>query len=465
MAEKPRIRVPATTDGLENLVANIGTARDKRSANQFTFGQWSFYDLENAYTENWIAKQIVNVPVDDGVREGRAWNHDEAETIAEEEERLELFGAYQEGRYWARLYGGAGILMVTDQPLDQPLNIQRIKRGGLKRLVVLDRWDLVPTDWNFYNPLQENYLLPEWYNIIGGESRIHHTHIIRCDGEVLPRRARIWNQGWGDSTLRRVLEDVKDCAATKGGIASLVLEANVDVITRNGLSNELASDQELVLMKRYALAARMKSLVNNLLLDGEETYDRKSITFSGLSQILEQFMVWMSGAADIPMTRLFGRSAAGLSATGEGDMNNYYDNVRSMQNTQFRRELKVLDQVMVRSALGEWPEDISYEWNPLYQESDTEKAQRELSRAQAEDIRIEQGVLRPSMVAARLKSEGAYPISDDDIDRLQKREQEEDNGAFDPEGGADPFGNPDGDEPGAVPEEEETPPGTPKPEG
>ena len=47
------------------------------------------------------------------------------------------------------------------------------------------------------------------------------------------------------------------------------------------------------------------------LLDGDEEFDRKTLNLSGVAPILEIFMTWISGAADIPLTRLFGTSAKG----------------------------------------------------------------------------------------------------------------------------------------------------------
>ena len=38
------------------------------------------------------------------------------------------------------------------------------------------------------------------------------------------------------------------------GIAELMQEANIDVITRQGLSDELASDQDDAITNRYAVA-------------------------------------------------------------------------------------------------------------------------------------------------------------------------------------------------------------------
>lgn len=445
MSNKPRVRehngayYPAAMfDSLTNVVANLGTKQDKRYHNSFNAGvpAINWIELEGAYTNNWIAKQVVNVPVDDGLREWRKFNVDDATAIEQEEKRLDVQHVYKLARYWARVYGGSVIVMLTDQPLDMPLKPDRIKKGGLYRLAVLDRWDISPMHINFVDPIAEDYLLPEYYTVINGAQRIHSSHVIRCDGEELPRRIRALNEGWGDSTLRKVLEDLKDVTATKEGIASLVLEANVDTISREGLSEEISSDQGEAILKRFALASQMKSLVNMMLLDGGEEYSRKEVTFGGLAQIMNEFMIWISGAADIPMTRLFGTAPKGMNATGESDMDNYYNGVRSEQESKYRKDFEKMDEVMVRSALGDMPDDYEFEWEPLYQESGIELAQRDLATSQTEDVMINQGVIKASHVMQRLKADNRYALTEEDIAKQQKKEEEDE--LFENEEGGDP---------------------------
>ncbi len=431
MNQKPHYKLTAdgpvlTTDGLSNVVSGLGTRADKRSHNRFSFNtnSYDFNQLEAAYSENWIARQIVQVPIDDGLREWRDWQCEEAQKLREAEKALKVREVFKNGQYWARLYGGAVVLMITDQPLEEELNIDAIKKGSLKRLVVLDRWEVQPQEVNFTDPIQADYLDPLYYNVRGGTARIHHSHMIRIDGENIPRRLRALNDTWGDSRLRQCLEDLKDVTSVKSGVATLVQEANVDVITRDGLSDELASDQEGEVIKRYALAAQMKSLVNQLLLDGTEAYDRKQISFSGLGEIMDKLMVWVSGAADIPMTRLFGMSPGGLNSTGEGDLSNYYDSVTSAQETKYRPQLEQLDKVLIRSALGAVPDDCEWEWKPLKQESGTELAQQELADAQAAEIRMGQG-LKKSHVLMKMKNDGRYAITDEQIQEQQAIEEAE----------------------------------------
>ena len=145
---------------------------------------------------------------------------------------------------------------------------------------------------------------------------------IASPGEMLGRDDV---EKWGDSTLRKCIEDITDMVAAKDGIAELMQEANIDIITRNGLADELSTDQDDMITKRYQMFSLMKSSIQMALLDGgdgagggtAEKFERATLNLSGVAPIIEQFITWISGAADIPVTRMFGTSAKGMNATGD----------------------------------------------------------------------------------------------------------------------------------------------------
>lgn len=460
---KPRIQVPSGgivhMDSLTNLVSNMGTARDKRSHNQFGFQFVTPYELEAAYQSNWLARRIVDKPNEDALREWRSFSGKDAKKIASEERRIGLQQKYLDTCCWADLYGGAAILMLTGQNLSKPLDLNKVKKGSLRNLVVFDRWDIQPSNFNFQDPLAPNWMLPETYTIVNGTQPIHHSHIIRRTGARLPRRMAQFEQGWGDSRLRRCMEDLRDVVATKGGIASLVLEANVDTISVKGLQAALTSAQCDQITERYRLFGMLKGIINLGLLDSDnETYDRKSIAFAGLSQIMEQFMVWTAGAAEMPVTELWGQSASGLGATGDGDLKTYHGTIKGKQDGQMRLDLELLDQVLIRSALGYYPEDIEFEWNPLYQKSSVEEAQEDLADAQADQINIDSGVIRQSHAMRRAQAKGRYAITDEQIAAQEQFEKDADNGLGSEEDlEAFALGGADGDEQGADGEKEKAP--------
>lgn len=410
----------STYDGLVNVASGLGTLKAKRSHNQFQFGLMNnFAQLDAAYQTNWLARQIVEVPAEDMTREWRTFKCDGAEDIRIEEDRLGIPMLANEAVAWARLYGGGGILMLTGQDLTKPLDLNKIKRGDLHRALVFDRYDLAPMTLNTWNVLAENYLMPEFYAIVGGRQQVHWSHVARFHGARLPRRQRALTQGWGDSELRKCLDDIMDIVASKDGIAELMQEANVDVIKREGLSDELTSGEDGHIIDRYATFSQMKSVVQLALLDGDESYERKTLELGGVAPVIETFMTWISGAADIPVTRLFGTSAKGLNATGEGDLTNYYNSIRSKQLTQLDSGMRQLDEVIVRSALGYWPEDFNYTWNPLRQLSDTEIANAAKTRMETALGYLDSGVIQVSQVQRNLQSSEEYQFTDEDIEKLE----------------------------------------------
>lgn len=412
-----------TYDGLQNVVSGLGTLGAKRSHNTFQYAQLNNWQaLDAAYQSNWLARQIVSIPSEDMCREWRTIKSADADTIRAEEDRLQLPMFTQEAVDWSRLYGGSGILMLTGQDLSQPLNVNRIRKGDLQRLVVFDRYDMQALTMNVSDILASNYLLPEYYVITGGKQQIHWSHFARFNGARLPRRQMAITQGWGDSELRKCLDDIMDIVASKDGIAELMQEANVDVIRREGLTDELASDQDAFITARYALFSQMKSVVQLALLDKEEEYDRKTLNLSGVAPIIETFMTWISGAADIPVTRLFGTSAKGLNATGEGDLKNYYNSIRSKQLIQIDPGLRTLDEVLVRSALGYWPDDFNYVWNPLAQPDEGQIAQAAKTRMETDMGYLAEGIVRPSQIMRNLQSSEQYQYAQGDIEEQEAAE-------------------------------------------
>lgn len=420
--------VRAAMDGLQNVMSGLGTDKMKRSYNRFVYSAFNdLASLDAAYQTNWIARKIVDIPAEDMTREWRTIKCKDADRIRIEEDRFMLPVITNEAVSWARLYGGGGILMLTDQDFEKPLNINAVKKGGLKRLIVLDRYDMQAITLNTWDILAENYLMPEFYNIRGGQQRIHWSHFARFPGAKLPLRQRAQTQGWGDSELRKCMDDVMDMVAAKDGISELMQECNIDSIKREKLSEELSSDQDDMIIKRYQLFSLMKSVANLALLDGDETLERNTLNLSGVAPIIQQFMIWICGAADIPVTRFFGQAASGLNATGEGDERNYYNKIRSSQLTQIDPGMRSLDEVMVRSALGYWPDDFNYEWNPLRQLSEAEMATAAKTRADKHQILVDMNAVRVSQVMRVLQADEEYDISDEDIEAQERAENDMDD--------------------------------------
>lgn len=435
-------------DGLENVVAGLGTDRDKRS-----YSVWADpriltrQELENMYRGSWLAKKIVNAVADDMTRE---WLHvifdDDSEksqfAIEKAEKCFAVRRKINEALRWSRLYGGATVIIGTrDKNLAKPLDVKNVRKGDMRYLHVVDRWRLSPSgslNRDLENP---NFGMPNNYVLAESAVQVHHTRVLRFNGEKLPYFAWLRNAMWDDSVLQHVMDSLMNCDTTTQAIATMMFESNVDVVKSEGLADVLArKDGEAVLTKRFQVAALLKSFNRMLLLDGTESYEKKQNSFANLDKVIQQFMIDVSGAADIPMTRLFGTSATGMNATGDNDIRNYYDMVSAKQEAELRPQLEYLYEVLVRSELGHMPEDFRFDFNPLWQLSETEQATVEKTRADRDHVYLNAGVVTEALVARELKERGTYRnMTDDDIELVEELSKPMDeNGSFGKTPGAKP---------------------------
>lgn len=412
-------------DGLVNQLTSMGTSRSKRS-----HSVWAYSNLQNwrqfevAYAENWIARAICDIVAGDMVKQWRTIKGDCSLEVRSEEDRLMLTSKVLEAVTWSRLYGGAAIVMVTNQDLSKPLKVQAIKKGDLKRLIVLDRWNLVGLPTETMDLTSEDFLLPEFYSVFGSkESVIHRSHVVRVCGEMLPLHLRYATFGWGDSSLRKSLSEIEDYVSSTSGVAESLQEFNIDTITKEGLFDELSSDQDEAIKKRFQMWGAMKSLFNVSLLDGNEKYERNGLSYAGVADTIEILMKLVAGSSNIPMSRLFGENPQGLNASSEGDNKNYSEFIANRQAAQLDPAMRKLDEVLVRSALGNFPKEFNYSWNPIETPDEMKKANVAHVWQQTNLGYLEANIIKPSQIMRKLQSEEVYVFDEKEIDELEEAEK------------------------------------------
>jgi phage-related protein (TIGR01555 family) len=273
----------------------------------------------------------------------------------------------------------------------------------------------------------QDFRLPETYQLAGGET-IHASRVIRFDGYKLPWDEFQRNNYWGGSIAERVYEDVLNTKITTQSISSMIFEASVDVIGVKDLFEKIMNKSSLnSLITRFQLANMTKSINKALVIDQEnETFTKVATNFSGLPNLISEFLSVVAAAADIPATRMLGQSAKGFSATGEGDLNNYYDMVSSKQETDLYDALGKLDAVLVPSVFGRPVDDWDFEFNPLQQMDEKEIA--EINKLDTESARssFEAGAITLSQWSAQLLKKGTYPTLDSNwVEALEEVEQSE----------------------------------------
>jgi len=369
-------------DKLVNLVANLGTARDKSSANQFGHVFITDEELVAAYRGSWMARKIVDIPAFDCTRKWRGWqaSKDQIQAIEAEEKRLNVKAKVKDAMRKGRLFGGAAIFIGTgDRDLRLPLDPARIAKGGVKYLNVMRRRQLTVKEIET-DPQSPLFDKPKAYLLADTNVEVHPSRLViflgaeSADDEL----GLVANEkGWSDSVLLACKEAIFQAESVNANVASLVFEAKVDVLGIPDFAENMENGgaaYEKAVLSRLNLAAMGKGINGMIVRDANETYEQKTASFGTLPDLMDRYDQKVCGSADIPATRFMSQSPAGMSATGESDTRNYYDRIQSMQELELSPAIAILDECIIRSALGSRPAEIYYEWRPLWQPTATEKA-------------------------------------------------------------------------------------------
>lgn len=371
------------------------------------------------YFDNWAGRKAVDIIPDDMTREWRTWEHDKAEEIYEAERVLKLQKAVNLALKEERRTGGALILMKVrnaDLAKELPDNaiVEALEVFNADE-VTAESWDENTASVLYGTPLTYLLKTPEY-----SSKPFHRSHFLIFPGADSTRDRRKNNNGFGESILQPIKDACYGAEATRAALVHLVQEANIDVIKMGNVANRLSTiEGQRNFRAALELMNSTKSIFRALLIDKEDTYDRKNVSFAGLTDIQQQQIQLIAAGCDIPLVRFMGSSPTGLGSNGAQETRAYYDSVRARQTTHLSAILRPLDDRML-AALGVPRADVSYEWKPLWTLNEVEAAKAALDMAKVDQIYAGTGLFEAAQMASvikqRLVAAGTYPTADIDLD-------------------------------------------------
>jgi hypothetical protein len=214
--------------------------------------------------------------------------------------------------------------------------------------------------------------------------------------------------------MQSIGEAVKNADLAQSGFAALIDEAKLDILKIPDLMVLTATQEGTQqVLNRLSAANIGKSSWRALMLDAEEEWQQKQITWAGIPEIISAYLNVVAGAADIPVTRLLGQSPKGLQSTGDGEERDYHSMIRARQNELLGPALDRIDELLIRSALGSVPTDIYYEFAPLRDMDEKDAATIEGQFATALKARSDTGMFQEDVLAKaelnRMLESGRYP--------------------------------------------------------
>ena len=442
---------PHREDGYVNLLNKYGTKQDNSEAYKFEREPViPDMQLTGLYEGNGLFSKIIDTPAEEALKHGFDLNlkSDEVNAFVEDAlDDLEWEEKAATAIKWARLYGGALIVMLIDdgRGLEEPVDWEHIR--SIDELRVYERSIVQPDYASLY---QQDYGgkgvgnrvskfgQPEYYYVssIYGSFKVHESRCLVFRNGVLPEQtSNATYLFWGMPEYVRIRRALRETVTAHTDSVKLLERSVQAIYSMKGLASLLTTDDgENQVLKRLQLVDTSRGLLNSIAIDSEgEQYDFKTFQFSGVKDVIDATCNMLSALTNIPQTILFGRSPAGMNATGDSDFESYYNFVEKIQRLMLKRNLRTLLDIVFRAGIasGDVTEEPDYklEFNPLWSLSDTEqatvdqtKAQTALVKAQTAQAYVDMQALDPTEVRRRLASDEEFDvediISEDDEDDL-----------------------------------------------
>ena len=442
---------PHREDGYVNLLNKYGTKQDNSEAYKFEREPViPDMQLTGLYEGNGLFSKIIDTPAEEALKHGFDLNlkSDELNAFVEVAlDDLEWEERAATAIKWARLYGGALIVMLIDdgRGLEEPVDWEHIR--SIDELRVYERSIVQPDYASLY---QQDYGgkgvgnrvskfgQPEYYYVssIYGSFKVHESRCLVFRNGVLPEQtSNATYLFWGMPEYVRIRRALRETVTAHTDSVKLLERSVQAIYSMKGLASLLTTDDgENQVLKRLQLVDTSRGLLNSIAIDSEgEQYDFKTFQFSGVKDVIDATCNMLSALTNIPQTILFGRSPAGMNATGDSDFESYYNFVEKIQRLMLKRNLRTLLDVVFRAGIasGDVAEEPDYklEFKPLWSLSDTEqatvdqtKAQTALVKAQTAQAYVDMQALDPTEVRRRLASDEEFDvediISEDDEDDL-----------------------------------------------
>lgn len=408
-------KVATKLDGWINVLTGLGIrGKDKKASASIVWCRPEEQDLEEFYAADALARKVVDLPVFEALNKGFkvcGFEQAENELITEAGEKLKVLDKVAQAWSWARLYGGAGLLLATDglakpeAPMDD--------KEKLKAMNVLTRFEL----WINFDRLQKdilkaNYGSPEYFQFqpalasstVGLKTsantiNIHHSRIVTFEGLKLPKRMKIRNSYWDDSVLTALRDSIKNYQTSHGSAASVIDDFSIGVFKIKNLASQIASDGDDAVVARMQILNLTRSIARAIVVDSEgEDFTYQSRSIAGLPELISKAESHLVAETNIPNTVLFGNSPVGLGGSGNHELNNWYDYLKSEQENYLKPKLIQIYKHLAID-LGLDPNKVSIEFNPLWQMDEKEEAEVEKIIAEKDAIYITAQVLDPDEVA------------------------------------------------------------------
>lgn len=395
--------LPAFTrikDGWINYLSGLGSSQQKSThttyRNNFFISDELLHSL---YISNGMSKKISKVVADDAFKNGITIQEDEDNLIQNKLKTLAALKKLHQADLYRRHYGGAIVILgINDgNELWEELNINNIQ--SIDWLRCYSRVDTFFTTIHFSEEINSPYYgQPEFYTIVPKYTtsfNVHASRVLEFKGTEVPTELDTgYRYYWGQSIIEPLWDSLKKVGACLENLDQLLYETTIGIYKYKEFSKLISEGKWEDIKTIIDQQDLSKSTIRSILMDTEDDYQRDSLTFTGIKEVVELLFTYLAGEANIPISRLFGKQLGGLNNKGEMEQDTYYDDVKAHQVNELLEQVqKLVTLLSLSKEFKNKVKDPIVEFNSPYQLTEKEKLGNKKTQAEIDLIYINTGVL------------------------------------------------------------------------
>ena len=348
------------------------------------------YGALQQIAQNGMIRACVQTVADDITREWITITGDDAEAVEEiqtlQEKKYHLRTLFHEAATLTGYMGGAFIYVDTgtenpELPLRYSNESAELQPGTKLRFVVVDPVNVSPGDYNAIDPLKPDYLKPRYFWVLG--TKVHESRLLRLFDNPPPTLLRPAYNFLGIPQAQILWDYVMHWNQCRVYTADLVRKVSLLVFQTS--TDDIFNSPNGVRLFDIRMKALQRYRDNNAVFvcdkEGESVMNVQT-SIAGCTDVVRQSLEMIASINRTPAVKLLGISPSGFNATGESDIRNYYDYIRSKQ--ELRREaINTCLEAIELVEMGSINSNISFDFNELSKEDEASAAMTAQTRAGA----------------------------------------------------------------------------------
>lgn len=389
--------------------------------------QFMGYGVLQNLAQNGLIRACVETVSDDMTRawiefkrEGEGGDESLLTDLAQACKRFALQRLFHEATELVGYEGGAFLFIDTGavgEELERPLNVSpysaELRPGGVLRFVVIDPVNVFPGDYNSLSPLEPDYFRPRWWWVLG--QRVHASRLIRLVANECPVLLRPAYNFLGIPQAQILWDYVLHFQECRAAEARLLTKFSLTVFK---------TKMEDILYSAGGTAqidTRIRYMIQTMTNDGVLAVDKESedvvkleTPLSGVTDIVRQSLEILAALNRTPAVKLLGISPSGFNATGESDIRNYYDHVRSQQEKVLRDGIKKALDCIQLYLRGTIDPSVTFDFAPLGEEDRAALATLQKTKADTIAVYMDRDIISQEEARQSLASDPDSGFSDID---------------------------------------------------